>query len=106
MKEEMLRLREWIGEKLIDRVDDYRRRCGDMKRERKLGTSELLCLFIGLSLNCRMKSLHELLRTSAAELELGLNVSVGSFCKARRRFSPQASSVCPKQAGPPGRASY
>lgn len=96
MKVELSRLREWIGEQLIDRVDDYRRRCGDMKRERKLGTSELLCLFIALSLNCRMKSLHELLRTSAAEMKLGFNVSVGSFCKARRRFSPQASPICPK----------
>lgn len=99
MRLELTRLQEWIGESLLDRVDDYRRRSGDLKRERKLGTIELICLFVGLSLNCRMKSLHELLRMIGLELELGVDVSVAAFCKARHRFSPQASSLYSEQAG-------
>ena len=91
MKHEFSHLKQWIGARLIDRVDDYRRRNGDIQRNRKLGTVDLIFLFIGLSLNCRMRSLHELLRTMSEELEL--DITVQAFSKARKRFSPQASAV-------------
>ncbi len=94
MKLEFSHLREWLGTRLTDRVDDYRRKNGDLQRERKLGTIELVFLFIGLSLHCRVKSLHELLRTIGEELDI--DVTVQAFSKARKRFSPQAFAVYPE----------
>lgn len=96
MKLEFSHLREWLGTRLINRVDDYRRKNGDLQRERKLGTIDLVFLFIGLSLHCRVKSLHELLRTIGEELDI--DVTVQAFSKARKRFSPQAFAVYPQQA--------
>lgn len=93
MTTELSGLKRWLGERLVERVDDFRRRAGHVQRDRCLGTVQMLGLFVGLSLHSRMRSLHELLRTVAEELELGIDVTVPAFCRARARFSPPAFAL-------------
>ena len=76
-------LAEWIGADLLEKIDAKRRRAGEIKRTRKLGTAELIWLMLAVSLNTGRKSLHEILRLTTAERGMQWNVSVAAFCKAR-----------------------
>ena len=39
-------IQKWIGETLITEIDQKRKENGEVKRKRKLGTTELMWLFI------------------------------------------------------------
>lgn len=83
---------EWIGADLLEELDTRRRQAGEIKRTRKLGTSELIWLMLAVSLNTGRNGLYEILRLASAELDIDWNVSVAAFCKARKRFFPPASA--------------
>lgn len=77
---------DWIDRGLVARIDDRRREDGEIKRSRKLGTTEMLWLMLAVSLNTGRTGLHEILRLATAELGMQWNVSVAGFCKARLFF--------------------
>ena len=83
-------IQKWIGEKLITEIDQKRKENGEVKRKRKLGTIELIWLFLNVALYSASMSLHEIIALAAADLDQDWKVSVPAFCKARMRFSPQA----------------
>lgn len=76
----------WIDSELVARVDHRRRKKGEVRRSRKLGTNEMLWLMLAVSLNAGSNSLHEILRLTSAELGIKWTVSVAGFCKARFFF--------------------
>jgi len=79
-------LAEWMDSDLVQRVDDRRRKNGEIQRERKLGTIEMLWLMLAVSLNTSSNSLHEILRLTTAAMGVDLSVSPAAFCKARIFF--------------------
>jgi len=79
-------LAEWMDSDLVQRVDDRRRKNGEIQRERKLGTIEMLWLMLAVSLNTSSNSLHEILRLTTAAMGVDWSVSVAAFCKARVFF--------------------
>lgn len=81
-------LRKWIGEETIDELSERRKRKGEIKRERTLGTLETLLLCLGVALHSEKDSLHDIIRHVTTELGIRWTVSVGGFCKGRIRFSP------------------
>lgn len=89
----------WVGETLLDQVDNRRKAEGEMHRERKLGTAQTLWLMLAVALNTGSRSLHEILRLTTADLGIPWEVTTGAFCKARKRFSPPPSAI---PAWPPG----
>lgn len=76
----------WIDQELVERVDARRRKKGEISRNRKLGTTEMLWLMMAVALNTGRSSLHEILRLTTAELDMQWTVSVAGFCKARLFF--------------------
>lgn len=101
-------LEEWIDMKLVEQVDQRRRHDGEIRRNRKLGTTQMIWLFIAVALNTRANSLHEILRLAAADLKSGWSVTPSAFCRARGRFSPAAAAISARPPGfvafpPPGR---
>jgi len=84
-------IQKWIGEKLIAEIDQKRKGNGEVKRKRKLGTKELIWLFLNVALYSTSRSLQEIIALAAADLDQDWKVSVPAFCKARIRFSPPAS---------------
>ena len=94
-------LAAWIGADLLTWVAKERRDCGEVQRERSLGTAEMLWLMLAVALDTGRSGLHEILRLATARLDLPWKVSTAAFCKARGRFSPQASA---RPARAPGAA--
>ncbi len=86
MKPPLSGLVDWIDPELVARVDDRRRKDGEVRRSRKLGTTEMLWLMLAVALNAGRSSLHEILRLTSAELGIQWTVSVAGFCKARLFF--------------------
>ncbi len=87
MKRPMLSgLVDWIDRGLVVRIDDRRRKDGEVRRSRKLGTTEMLWLMLSVALNTGRSSLHEILRLTAAEMGMQWTISVAGFCKARLFF--------------------
>jgi len=89
---------EWFDSGILAWVERKRRDSREVVRNRKLGTVELLWLMLAVSLNTGREGLHEILRLATADLGIGWNVSVAAFCKARKRFSPQLSTVSSRTA--------
>ena len=92
---------KWIGDDLIATIHNQRIEHGEIKRKRKLGTSELLWVFLTIALYSSTKSLHEIIKLALTDLNKNWRISVWGFCKARLRFSPQTSvsdlgAACPK----------
>lgn len=83
---------EWMDAEVLARIAMSRQIGGEVKRERKVGTVELLWLMLAVTLDTGRASLHEILRLATADLPGGWTVSVAGFCKARKRFSPPASA--------------
>lgn len=81
-------LAAWIGEDLPNWVGAQRRDCGEVQRQRRLGTTEMLWLMLAVALDTGRTGLHEILRLATARLSLPWVVSTAAFCKARARFSP------------------
>ncbi len=79
-------LAEWIDADLVKRIDDRRRKHGEIQRDRKLGTIEMLWLMLAVSLNTSSNSLHEILRLTTAAIGVDWSVSPAAFCKARIFF--------------------
>jgi hypothetical protein len=77
---------DWIDSELVARIDDRRRENGEIKRSRKLGTTEMLWLMLAVALNTGRTGLHEILRLATAERGMQWSVSVAGFCKARLFF--------------------
>lgn len=92
-------LAEWIGADLLEQIDARRRQAGEIKRTRKLGTTELIWLMLAVSLDTGRSGLHEILRLATAELDIDWDVSVAAFCKARKRFFPPPSIFSSRTAG-------
>ena len=82
-------LRSWIGEETLEKLCLKRKKSGEIKRERKLGTVETLLLSLGVAINSERDSLHDIIRHFVTDLGIKWSVSVPGFCKARVRFSPQ-----------------
>jgi len=91
---------DWIGEDLLARIDSKRRHSGELKRRRKLGTVELLWLMLAVALDTGKNGLHDILRLATAELDIDREVSIGGFCKARKRFFPPAPTLSSRAVGP------
>lgn len=94
-------LAAWIGADLLASVAKERRDRGEVQRERSLGTAEMVWLMLAVALDTGRSGLHEILRLATARLDLPWEVSTAAFCKARGRFSPQASA---RPARAPGTA--
>ena len=88
----------WISPELVESVEGRRRQRGEVSRNRKLDTRVMLWLMLVVSLNTAQNSLHAILRTVAASLDMDWEVSTAAFCKARARFFPQASTFSARQA--------
>ena len=84
---------DWIDADLLAWIDTKRKQSGEVKRERKLGTVELLWLMLAVSLDTGKNGLHEILRLATADLGINWHVSAAGFCKARKRFSPPAFAL-------------
>jgi len=84
---------EWMDGDLLAWVERKRRCEGEIKRNRKLGTTEVLWLMLAVALHTGSNGLHEILRLATADLAIPWTVSAAAFCKARKRFSPPASAV-------------
>lgn len=86
-------IHRWIGTELVNKINKARIKNGEIVRQRKLGTTEILWLSLNVALYSASTSLHEIIKVGIAELNLNQQwtVSVPAFCKARMRFSPQAS---------------
>jgi hypothetical protein len=81
-------LRKWIGGETIDELCERRKRAGEIRRERTLGTLETLLLCLGVALHSESDSLHDIIRRVTTELGIRWTVSVSGFCRSRIRFSP------------------
>lgn len=79
-------LAEWMDADLVKRIDERRRKYGEIQRDRKLGTLEMLWLMLAVSLNTSSNSLHEILRLTTAAMGMDWSVSTAAFCKARIFF--------------------
>jgi hypothetical protein len=91
---------QWVDRELLAWIERKRRHSGEVKRTRKLGTTELLWLMLAVALDTGSNGLHEILRLATADLAVSWAVSTAAFCKARKRFSPPASAVPPRAPGP------
>jgi len=91
---------DWIEADLLTWIDSKRKQSGELKRERKLGTVELLWLMLAVALDTGRNGLHEILRLATADLGINWHVSTAGFCKARKRFSPPAFALPSRAAGP------
>ena len=86
-------IQKWIGAELVNKINKTRIKSGEVVRQRKLGTTEILWLFLNVALYSATINLHEIIKLAIADLNLNQQwtVSVSAFCQARMRFSPQAS---------------
>lgn len=76
----------WVDGELIEKTDRKRKAKGEILRDRKLGTREMLWLMLSVALNTANQSLHEILRLTISQTEASWDVSVPAFCKARNFF--------------------
>ncbi len=85
-------VQRWIGNDLIVKIKTARIQNGEIQRQRKLGTTELLWMFLQVALYSTTMNLHEIIKWAIADLnsEHKWSVSVAAFCKARIIFSPTA----------------
>jgi hypothetical protein len=88
IKPDLNLLAKWLDPHIVEELDRKRRLKKEWRRNRKLGTLEMLWLMLAVSLDTARSSLHEILRLATGELDIGWSVSVPAFCKARSRFSP------------------
>jgi hypothetical protein len=79
---------EWLGSGLIDHVDGQRREAGEVKRNRVLGTLEMVWLFLALAADSGANSLRTVIEQACEDVGSGFKVSVPAFCRQRKRFSP------------------
>jgi hypothetical protein len=93
-------VRQWLGPALVDDLDRQRRQTGQLRRRRKLGTVELLWLFLWLAADSGSTSLRTILEQACEDLGSGFSVSVVAFCRQRMRFPPPAVAC---SVGSPGR---
>ena len=84
-------IQKWIGTELVDKINKARMKSGEVVRQRKLGTTEILWLFLNVGLYSATVNLHEIIKLAIADLNQQWTVSTPAFCQARMRFSPQAS---------------
>jgi hypothetical protein len=82
---------EWIGSGTIGEIDAARKRSAEIKRKRKVGTAEMIFLFLSLAFNTEKKSLGAILRQCAFDSGGDWSLTPAGFSKSRARFSPQAS---------------
>ncbi len=84
---------ELVRAELVNKINKTRIKSGEVVRQRKLGTTEILWLFLNVALYSATINLHEIIKLAIADLNLNQQwtVSVPAFCQARMRFSPQAS---------------
>ena len=87
-KPDLSLLAKWLDPRILEELDRKRRLKREWRRNRKLGTLEMLWLMLAVSLDTARSSLHEILRLATGELNIEWSVSVAAFCKARSRFSP------------------
>ena len=88
----MEKMIEWIGAEAVRQIDCARRRSGEVCRKRKVGTAEMIFLFLSLAFNTDKKSLREVLRQCAFDSGGGWSLTPAGFSKSRACFSPQASA--------------
>jgi hypothetical protein len=88
----MDRMIEWIGAGTIDEISAARKKSGEIRRERKLGTAEMIFLFLSLAFNTERKSIREILRQCSFDSGGGWSLTPAGFSKGRARFSPRASA--------------
>lgn len=82
-------LEKTLGEDICNKIDNERKKCGEIKRERKFTTMNLTLLCLGTALYSGSGGLHDILRKVIADTGMNWNVSVAAFSKARLRFSPE-----------------
>ena len=83
---------EWIGPGIVEEISSVRKESGESRRDGKIGTAEMIFLFLSVALNTEKRSIHEILRQCSFDSGEEWNVSPAGFCKARSRFSPRASA--------------
>ena len=88
IKPDLRLLARWLDPAILEGLDKRRRLKKEHRRDRKLGTLEILLLMLAVSLDTARSSLHEILRLAIGELNIDWSVTVAGFCKARSRFSP------------------
>jgi len=88
IKPDLSLLAKWLDPHIVEELDKKRRLKKEWRRNRKLGTLEMLWLMMAVSLDTDRSSLHEILGLATGDLDIKWSVSVAGFCKARSRFSP------------------
>jgi len=91
---EMNVLAGWIGEDVIEEIDNARRKEGEVKREGKFSTIRViwLCLHVAHS---GKSSLFEIMKMALSQQQSLKRLTESGFCKARARFSPQVVKQTP-----------
>lgn len=84
-------MKRWIGEDIIDKIDKHRKKCGEIQRERQLGTLEMVWLFLGVAGNSGTNSLHEIFDQMLEEIGAKAMITVSAFCDRRKFFSQSVS---------------
>ena len=80
-------VKQWIGEDLINKIDKQRRKCGEVQRDRQLGTLEMVWLFLGIAAHSGINSLYEIFDQMLEEVGPKAKVTVPAFCERRKLFS-------------------
>lgn len=93
-------LAPWLEADLVASIASTRRARGEVQRERRLGTVQMLWLMLAVALRNDQGGLAPILGRALADLpEVGWTVSVSAFCQARARFSPRPVASVVRQAG-------
>ena len=87
-KPDLSSLIQWIGTELIETIDKERRNRKEIIRDRKLGTIQVLWLFLAVAINSGKRNLDEIVQQAVNDLGVQWTLTVAAFCKARARFSP------------------
>ena len=99
IKPDLSLLAKWLDPHIVEELDRKRRLRKEWRRNRKLGTLEMLWLMLAVSLDTARSSLHEILRLATGDLDIKWSVSVAGFCKARSRFSPGSAFLATWETG-------
>lgn len=82
-------LEKTLGEDICNKIDNERKKHGEIKRERKFTTMNIMLLCLGTALSSGKGGLHDILRRIITDTGMNWDISVAAFCKARLRFSPE-----------------
>jgi hypothetical protein len=85
---EMVTLSKWIGEEIIELINNGRKEDGEVKREGKFSTIRIIWLCLHVAHSGR-SSLFEIMKTALSQQSTLKTLTESGFCKARARFSPQ-----------------